>query len=82
VVLPRGTQVLSDVADHVYQVTNHYDGTDQCAVASDDPDLGVPSPISEPILSARDRFNPTLYEVLPSANQRAGRRVGSAKLVA
>jgi dTDP-4-dehydrorhamnose 3,5-epimerase len=67
--IPRGVAhgycVLSEVADYVYQATAYYDGTDQRAVAWDDPDLAVPWPIHNPILSQRDRHNPTLRTLLP-----------------
>ena len=67
--LPRavahGFCVLSDVADYVYQVTSYYDGSDTKAVTWDDPDLAVPWPIADPVLSDRDRNNPTLRELVP-----------------
>jgi dTDP-4-dehydrorhamnose 3,5-epimerase len=68
--IPRGVAhgycVLSDVADYVYQATAYYDGSDQRAVAWNDPDLAVPWPIANPILSERDRHNPTLRELFPA----------------
>jgi dTDP-4-dehydrorhamnose 3,5-epimerase len=67
--IPRGVAhgycVLSDVADYTYQASAYYDGTDRRAVAWDDPDLAVPWPIEAPILSERDRHNPTLRELFP-----------------
>ena len=63
--LAHGFCVLSDRADYVYLVTKYYDGSDVSAVAWDDPDLAVPWPISDPILSERDRHNPTLRELYP-----------------
>jgi dTDP-4-dehydrorhamnose 3,5-epimerase len=67
--IPRGVAhgycVLSDLADYVYQATAYYDGTDRRAVAWDDPDLAVPWPIAAPILSDRDRHNPTLRQLYP-----------------
>jgi dTDP-4-dehydrorhamnose 3,5-epimerase len=65
--IAHGYHVLSDAADYVYQVTAYYDGTDTRAVAWDDPDLAVPWPSDDPILSERDKRNPTLRELLPSA---------------
>ena len=61
----NGFYVLSDEADYVYQVSAYYDGTDQLAVAWDDPDLAVPWPISNPILSPKDQSNPTLRQLFP-----------------
>jgi dTDP-4-dehydrorhamnose 3,5-epimerase len=67
--LPRavahGFCVLSDEADYVYQVTKYYDGSDTAAVTWDDPDLAVPWPIADPILSERDKNNPTLRQLRP-----------------
>lgn len=67
--LPRGLAhgycVLSAEADYMYQVTAYYDGRDTTAVAWDDPDLAVPWPITDPILSARDQGNPTLRALFP-----------------
>lgn len=67
--LPRrvahGYCVLSDSADYTYQVTSYYDGSEMHAVAWDDPDLAVPWPVRNPIVSARDRENLRLRELLP-----------------
>jgi dTDP-4-dehydrorhamnose 3,5-epimerase len=69
--LPRGVGhgycVLSDTADYVYLVTEYYDGSDTHAVRWDDPDLAVPWPAIDPILSERDRHNPSLRDVVPGA---------------
>jgi dTDP-4-dehydrorhamnose 3,5-epimerase len=46
-------------------VTSYYDGTDTRAVAWDDPDLAVPWPVPSPLLSDRDRGNPTLRQLFP-----------------
>jgi dTDP-4-dehydrorhamnose 3,5-epimerase len=60
----------------VYLVTNEYDGTDELGFAWDDPLAAVPwpavpgSPHGRPILSARDRTNPSLVELV--ARLRAG----------
>lgn len=54
----------------MYLVTNEYDGTDELGFAWDDPTVGVPwpavpgSPDGRPILSDRDRSNPTLADLL------------------
>lgn len=51
--------------DYVYLVDAYYDGTDQRAVAFDDPDLNINWPISDPIISERDKNNPNLRELFP-----------------
>jgi len=54
----------------LYLVTNEYDGTDELGFAWDDPAVGVPWPAvpgtsdGRPILSDRDRTNPTLAELV------------------
>jgi dTDP-4-dehydrorhamnose 3,5-epimerase len=54
----------------LYLVTNEYDGTDELGFAWDDPAVGVPWPAvpgsadGRPILSDRDRSNPTLADLV------------------
>jgi dTDP-4-dehydrorhamnose 3,5-epimerase len=48
----------------VYLVTREFDATDEHGFAWDDPMAGLPWPVTEPILSARDRANPPLREAL------------------
>jgi dTDP-4-dehydrorhamnose 3,5-epimerase len=54
----------------LYLVTNEYDGSDELGFAWDDPAVGVPWPVisgtpdGRPILSDRDRSNPTLLELV------------------
>jgi dTDP-4-dehydrorhamnose 3,5-epimerase len=56
----------------LYLVTNEYDGSDELGFAWDDPAVGVPwptlagTPDGRPILSDRDRSNPTLAELVRS----------------
>ncbi len=51
-------------------MTNEYDGSDELGFAWDDPAVAVPWPTDlptsdgRPILSERDRTNPTLAELL------------------
>ncbi len=48
----------------LYLVDREYAGDDEWGVAWDDPDLGIDWPLSDPVLSERDRRNPPLREVL------------------
>ena len=54
----------------LYLVTNEYDGSDELGFAWDDPAVGIPwpavpgTPDGRPILSDRDRSNPTLRELV------------------
>jgi dTDP-4-dehydrorhamnose 3,5-epimerase len=58
---------LGDTAvDYLYDVSGYWQaGVVQPAVAWDDPDLGVDWPVAEPILSDKDRANPTLRAQFP-----------------
>lgn len=51
--------------DYIYLVSKVYDGSDTTAVAWDDPDIAVPWPDRQPILSQRDQTNPRLRELFP-----------------
>lgn len=51
--------------DYIYLVDAYYDGTDQRAVAWDDPDLAIDWPVKDPIISQRDSNNPKLRDLFP-----------------
>jgi dTDP-4-dehydrorhamnose 3,5-epimerase len=51
----HGFAVLSDQAEVQYKVSAPYDAATECAIRWDDAELGVAWPVSEPILSARDK---------------------------
>lgn len=51
--------------NYVYLVDDYWDGTDTRAVAWDDPDLNIQWPVKNPVVSERDRQNPTLRELFP-----------------
>jgi dTDP-4-dehydrorhamnose 3,5-epimerase len=54
-------------ADYLYDVTQAWQpGQAHPAIAWDDPDLGVPWVIDDPILSPADRANPRLRELVPT----------------
>lgn len=59
----HGFQALSDPADVGYRVDSPYDPTLDVAIAYDDPDLAIPWPLADPIVSDRDRAAPRLAEV-------------------
>lgn len=58
----HGFCVLSESADFVYKVTSYYSPADERGIAWDDPDLAIPWPTDEPILSERDKHHPRLAE--------------------
>jgi dTDP-4-dehydrorhamnose 3,5-epimerase len=73
VVIPVGVAhgfLALEPLELVYLVTNEYDGTDELGFAWDDPAVDVPWPMLDlapdgrPILSERDRSNPTLAGLL------------------
>jgi dTDP-4-dehydrorhamnose 3,5-epimerase len=56
----HGFCVISDVAQVEYKCTDFYDPTDEGGVMWNDPVLGIPWPIDEPVLSDRDTRYPPL----------------------
>lgn len=70
---PQGLYIPPGVAHGFYAETDvllqylvdaYHDGSDEFGIAWDDPELGIAWPTTEPILSERDRANPSLAEVL------------------
>jgi dTDP-4-dehydrorhamnose 3,5-epimerase len=59
----HGFCVTSEIADVTYKVSSYYDAETERGIAFDDPDIDVPWPVSEPIVSERDRANPRLDQV-------------------
>jgi len=51
--------------DYIYLVSKTYDGSDTSAIAWDDPDLAIPWPNPNPVVSERDRKNPYLRDIYP-----------------
>lgn len=60
----HGFCVLSDVADVEYKCTALYDPTGEAGVAYNDPELAIPWPVADPILSPRDQRHGTLRELV------------------
>jgi len=51
----HGFEVLSDTADFEYKCTDYYDPSDEGCILWNDPDLDIPWPIANPVLSTKDR---------------------------
>ena len=51
----HGFVVLSDVADFEYKCTDYYEPSDEGSILWSDPDLGIKWPVSNPILSDKDK---------------------------
>jgi dTDP-4-dehydrorhamnose 3,5-epimerase len=75
VVMPAGVAhgfLALEALELLYLVTNEFDNSDELGFAWDDPAVGVPWPSIEstpdgrPILSDRDRSNPSLAELVAS----------------
>lgn len=65
----HGFCVLTGAAEVEYKCSAVYDPADEFGIAWNDPTLAIQWPISDPLLSDRDRHNPTLAELgdkLPS----------------
>ena len=58
----HGFCVLSDVAEFVYKCTDVYFPNAEFSVAWDDPELAIPWPIRDPVLSEKDRAAPRLRD--------------------
>ncbi|RUO92483.1 dTDP-4-dehydrorhamnose 3,5-epimerase [Corallococcus sp. AB018] len=65
--LAHGFCVVSDSADFFYKCTALYSPEFERSVAWDDPDLAIPWPVKQPLLSAKDQRAPRLKDapVLP-----------------
>lgn len=59
----HGFQALSEAADVCYRVDAPYEPGVEASIAWDDPQLGIPWPIGDPILSERDQRAPSLTEI-------------------
>ena len=59
----HGFCVLSEEADLAYKLSSLYDPSTEAGFAWDDPEVAIEWPISEPILSERDRGAPRLAKI-------------------
>lgn len=59
----HGFCVLSDVADVLYRVSSYYTPERERGLAWDDPDVNIAWPVTDPVLSARDRKNARLRDL-------------------
>lgn len=59
----HGFAVVSETALFHYKCTEYYSPKDELTVRWDDPDLGIPWPVREPLLSAKDAAAPLLKDI-------------------
>lgn len=59
----HGFCVLSSTAEVEYKCSDIYDAADEFGIAWNDAALAIPWPVTDPLLSDRDKCNPTLAEV-------------------
>ena len=60
----HGFSVLSPIAEIEYKCTDIYDPAGQLGLLWNDPALAIPWGVETPVLSDRDRDNPTIREAL------------------
>ena len=58
----HGFCVLSETADLIYKTTNYYHPKSDRGIIWNDPQIGIEWPITEPLLSAKDKQLPPLAE--------------------
>jgi len=59
----HGFAVTSLIAQVEYKCTDIYDAASEIGIAWDDPDIGIAWPVSEPLLSERDKRHPRLAAI-------------------
>ncbi|MGD9425280.1 dTDP-4-dehydrorhamnose 3,5-epimerase [Pantoea sp. NSTU24] len=61
--LAHGFVVISDFADFEYKCTNYYDPSSEGCLSWNDPELAIDWPVSEPLLSEKDKAGLLLSEL-------------------
>ena len=59
----HGFCVLSERADIAYKVNTFYSPPDERGLRWDDPEIGIDWPVSDPLVSERDRHHPGLADI-------------------
>lgn len=59
----HGFVVVSPTADFEYKCTDYYDPSDEGSILWSDPDLDIPWPIANPVLSAKDKSAKRLVDL-------------------
>ncbi|HEY8517691.1 MAG TPA: dTDP-4-dehydrorhamnose 3,5-epimerase [Candidatus Binatia bacterium] len=69
----HGFCVTSDVAEVEYKCSDYYQPGDELGLAWNDPELAIPWPVAEPLLSDKDRAGKPLAELLDRLPRYEGR---------
>jgi len=59
----HGFCVLSEIADFQYKCTDYYDPKDESGLLWNDQELGIQWPLESPLLSEKDKLQPTFSEI-------------------
>jgi dTDP-4-dehydrorhamnose 3,5-epimerase len=54
---------VSEAATVLYKCTDFYHPEDECGITWNDPDLGIPWPVTAPLLSDKDQNLPRLKDL-------------------
>lgn len=68
----HGFVVVSEVAEFEYKCSDFYDPASELGIAWNDPEIGIPWPIDDPTLSAKDAAAPRLAELMDRLPEYAG----------
>jgi len=58
----HGFCVTSPICEFEYKCTDYYDPSDEIVIAWNDPAVAIPWPVTDPLLSNRDKAAPTLEQ--------------------
>jgi hypothetical protein len=72
----HGFCVLSDEAEFLYYCTDYYHPQGEKGIIWNDPDLAIPWPTPEPLLSEKDRRNPRFRDIERDFTYRPQKTVG------
>jgi dTDP-4-dehydrorhamnose 3,5-epimerase len=64
--LAHGFCVTSERADVIYKCTSLYEPKNDKGIRWNDPAIGIEWPITDPLLSAKDKIAPLLHEAVPA----------------
>lgn len=64
--LAHGFVVTSDIADFEYKCTDYYDPTDEACLRWDDQDVAIEWPLTEVLLSNKDKLGLSLKDLIKS----------------